>query len=65
MLDRCLPKQVAVTRNKRDWDQDILTRYRALVRALPFSFCNYEYRAYRELESIISIIYQSLRSSFS
>ncbi|KAG0610249.1 hypothetical protein M758_7G050400 [Ceratodon purpureus] len=30
MLDRCLPKQVAVTRNKRDWDQDILTRYRAL-----------------------------------
>ncbi|KAG0559984.1 hypothetical protein KC19_10G144700 [Ceratodon purpureus] len=31
MLDRCLPKQVAVTRNKRDWDQDILTRYRALA----------------------------------
>ncbi|XP_024384676.1 kinesin-like protein KIN-14I isoform X2 [Physcomitrium patens] len=31
MLDRCLPKQVAVTRNKRDWDQDILNRYRALA----------------------------------
>lgn len=31
MLDRCLPKQVAVQRNKRDWDQDILSRYRSLA----------------------------------
>ncbi|XP_024397614.1 kinesin-like protein KIN-14I isoform X2 [Physcomitrium patens] len=31
MLDCYLPKQVAATRNKRDWDQDILSRYRALA----------------------------------
>ncbi|CAM6126245.1 unnamed protein product [Calypogeia fissa] len=31
LVDRVLPKQVAVTRAKRDWEPDILTRYRALA----------------------------------
>ncbi|BBN18600.1 protein MpZWICHEL [Marchantia polymorpha subsp. ruderalis] len=31
LVDRVLPKQVAVTRAKRDWEPDILNRYRAMA----------------------------------
>lgn len=31
LLDRYLPKQVAVTRTKNDWEPDILSRYRAMA----------------------------------
>lgn len=37
LLDRCLPKQVSITRAKRDWEPDILSRYRALVGTLSSS----------------------------
>jgi hypothetical protein len=31
LLEGCLPKQVAVTRTNRDWEPDVLNRYRAMV----------------------------------
>ncbi|KAJ7544255.1 hypothetical protein O6H91_09G070900 [Diphasiastrum complanatum] len=31
LVERCLPKQVAVTRSKRDWESDILSKYCAIV----------------------------------
>jgi len=54
MLDRCLPKQVAVQRIKRDWDQDILSRYRALVSTQLFSSVSMRIWHSDKSESIIS-----------
>ncbi|CAK9211010.1 unnamed protein product [Sphagnum troendelagicum] len=31
LLEGCLPKQVAVTRTNRDWEPDVLNRYRAMA----------------------------------
>lgn len=32
LLERFLPRQVAITRAKREWELDILSRYRSMVR---------------------------------
>lgn len=31
LLERFLPRQIAITRAKRDWELDILSRYRVMV----------------------------------
>lgn len=37
LLERFLPRQVALTREKRDWELDILSRYRLMVWAISWS----------------------------
>lgn len=32
LLERFLPRQIAITRAKREWELDILSRYRSVVR---------------------------------
>lgn len=38
LLERFLPRQIAITRAKREWELDILSRYRSLVRVKILSF---------------------------
>lgn len=32
MVDRCLPRQVLLTRPKKEWEADALTRFKGMVR---------------------------------